>query len=434
MENSKNIFKNNLKKLFTHDDVRIKLFNVLALGGSLTCFIAGLYDLLYNSIISALINGVLLIISVSLLLYSQKTGRYQLCYLLTTVCIFLIGFPILFFINGGYYGGIPSFFIFAILFTVLMLDKEYARIVAPLELVLYIGLCIFAYHNPETVTSFDSDYNRLVDVMIAFSLASIVCGVSLYLHLREYEAQKELLAKQNEELKIYNDAKTSFLTTVAHEIRNPLTAISANARDAKEILLDEQEEDELIENNLDTVEKIVFRIDRILTDLMDTVSIEQGKFKIAKAPMQLEDILYESARSFAVDIKNTNNTIEYNIAPLPPVIADHARLLQVMVNLLSNSIKYTRNGKIILSLYEEDDFQVVRVVDTGEGMAKKIRNDVFKGYVSMSKEYWRHGIGLYVCHQIITAHGGTISVESEEGQGTEITFKLPMNPVISKAE
>ncbi len=431
MERAKKLLKNFAKTIFTHDDVRIKLFNVLALGGSITSFFVCLFDLFYNSLISAFINAILFFLSVSLLAYSQKTGKYQLCYLLTIVSIFFIGFPILFFMNGGYQGGMPSFFVFAILFTVLMLDKEYARIVALLEFIIYISLFIFAYYYPKTIIYFETDFNLMIDVLIGFSLSATVCGICLYLHLREYEAQKEILAKQNEQLKIYNDAKTSFLTTVAHEIRNPLTAISANARDAKEILYDEhdKEEEELVQNNLDTVEKIVFRIDRILTDLMDTVSIEQGKFKITKASIQLEDILYESAQSFAVDIKNTHNTIEYKINPLPPILADHDRLLQVMTNLLSNSIKYTRNGTISICLYEEKGFQVVRVKDTGEGMAKKIQSDVFKGYVSMSKEYWRHGIGLYVCHQIITAHGGVIAVESEEGEGTQITFKLPMTTV-----
>ena len=68
---------------------------------------------------------------------------------------------------------------------------------------------------------------------------------------------------------------------------------------------------------------------------------------------------------------------------------------------------------------------MVSVEDTGEGMSEKIKKNAFKGYVSTSKYYWRHGIGLYICHQIVEAHGGKIWIQSKIGKGTKITFSLP---------
>ena len=66
-----------------------------------------------------------------------------------------------------------------------------------------------------------------------------------------------------------------------------------------------------------------------------------------------------------------------------------------------------------------------RLSDTGTGMSEEMRKNALKGYVSADKDYWRHGIGLYVCHQIITAHGGKIWLKSKEGEGTQVFFSLP---------
>ncbi len=421
----KKIAQKFVKRFFVHDDIRVKLFNILAFGGAITSLVVTVCDCFYNPIENSIVTLSLMFLSIFLLVYSQKSGKYQVCYLITIICVFLLGFPVLFFMNGGYLGGMPLFFIFAILFTILMLDRKYARIVAPLELCLYVSLCIFAYNFPETITFFTSELTLMLDVVVALVMASTVCGICLYLHFREFDIQKAKLAVQNEELQRHNNAKSAFLTTVAHEIRNPLTAISANARDSKELLVEEEQEVGLINANLETVEKIVTRIDRILIDLMDTVSIEQGRFQLRFAPVQLESILREAVAHYATEIKTSGNSISLHMDTLPPIMADQERLLQVMVNLLSNSLKHTRDGSISITLKEDDLHQVVIVSDTGDGMAKKVQKEVFKGYVSMSTEYWRHGIGLYVCNQIVTAHGGTIAFESLLGKGTSIMFALP---------
>ncbi len=415
--------KSLITKLFMHHDVKVRLFNILALGGMFTCVVVFIYNIVYTDMRSVSIITCLFILSAALLTYAQKTGNYKPCYIITVICIFLIGFPMLFFANGGYHGGMPATFVFAVVFTVLMLDRKYGILVALFELAFYISLCIIAYVYPQTVTYFSTEFSIMVDVAMAFTISSIVCAGCLYLHLQEYDVQQQKLVVQNEHLKMYNDAKSTFLTTVAHEIRNPLTAISANARDTKERLEDDEQEG--LNTNLETIENIVMRIDRILTDLMDTVSIEQGKFTVCKAPVKLEAVLREAADNFTKDIQRTNNTIEIRTPPLEPIMADHERLLQVMNNLLSNAIKHTRNGTIVLSLNQEDGYQTVNVIDTGGGMEKTVRDKVFKGYVSMSKEYWRHGIGLYVCHQIISAHNGEIFVGDTGGKGTKITFNLP---------
>ena len=339
---------------------------------------------------------------------------------------FLIVFPVMFFTSGGYHGGMPAFFVFAIIFTVLMLEKRRALIVSLLEIVLYIGLCLVAYHFPHFVTPFATEADRLADILLAFVSVSTVCGIVLYFHLKEYNQQQLLLEEQNRRLRSLDNAKSTFLTTVAHEIKNPLSSISLHARDTSELLEEEPLDFSLMQENLRTIEQSVMRIDRIVLDLMDTVSIEQGRLALSLVPSDLGALLHSVEKDFNSHPSSGNNQLVLTIqSDLPEISADPERLIQVITNLISNADRHTQNGTITISLTGEPGWQTICVSDTGTGMSEEMRKNALKGYVSADKDYWRHGIGLYVCHQIITAHGGKIWLKSQEGEGTQVFFSLP---------
>ena len=375
---------------------------------------------------NVLINIALVAVSGGLFLYSYYSGKYQRCYLITIVVIFLLVFPVMFFTSGGYRGGMPAFFVFAIIFTVLMLEKRRALIVSLLEILLYMGLCLVAYHFPDTVTPFATEADRLADILLAFVSVSIVCGSVLYFHLKEYNQQQLLLEEQNLRLRSLDNAKSTFLTTVAHEIKNPLSSISLHARDTSELLEEEPLDFSLMQENLRTIEQSVMRIDRIVLDLMDTVSIEQGRLSLSLVPTDLNTLLQKIQKEYESRPGTRNNRMLLCAADdLPPILADPERLRQVISNLISNAERYTQNGTITLSLTGSSGWQTVCVADTGVGMSDALRQRVLKGYVSADKNYWRHGIGLYVCHQIITAHKGKIWITSQPCQGTRVYFSLP---------
>ena len=407
-------------------DFRVRLFNILASGGTIISLIMAFLSFGTGSWGNVLINFALVVISGGLFLYSYYSGKYQRCYLITIVLIFLIVFPIMFFTSGGYHGGMPAFFVFAIIFTVLMLEKWRALIVSLLEIVLYMGLCLVAYHFPDSVTPFATEKDRLADVLLAFVSVSIVCGIVLYFHLKEYNQQQILLKEQNQRLRSLDNAKSTFLTTVAHEIKNPLNSISLHARDTSELLEEDPLDFSLMQENLHTIEQSVMRIDRIVLDLMDTVSIEQGRLALSLVPSDLGALLHSVEKDFGSHPSPGNNQLILTIQPnLPEISADPERLIQVVTNLISNAERHTRNGIITISLSGGPRWQTICVSDTGSGMSEEMRKNALKGYVSADKDYWRHGIGLYVCHQIITAHGGKIWIESEEGKGTRVFFSLP---------
>ena len=144
------------------------------------------------------------------------------------------------------------------------------------------------------------------------------------------------------------------------------------------------------------------------------------------SPSDLGALLHSVEKDFSSHPSSGNNQLVLTLQPdLPEISADPERLIQVITNLISNAERHTRNGTITISLTGEPGWQTICVSDTGTGMSEEMRKNALKGYVSADKDYWRHGIGLYVCHQIITAHGGKIWLKSKEGEGTQVFFSLP---------
>ncbi len=418
----------NLFSKITDDswDFRIRLFTILALGGITISTLTLILSVFTAMWYSALISGFLILLSGGLILFTQKTGKYQTAYIITVTVIFMVCFPVMFFTSGGHKSGMPAVFIFAVLFTVLMIKGRKAIVIFLFEIAEYSAVCIFAYFHPEYVTFYETEAQILTDIVFAFSCVSVVCGFTLYIHLKEYDRQRKILEEQNEKLKRYDASRSVFLTTVSHEIKNPLNSVNLHARDTLELTEESPIDLELVRENQHVIEKMVGRIDTILMDLKDTVAIEQGRLSLKLAPMTTQKLIREAAENYFNKNFNADNELVLDLdESLSPINADYARVTQVITNLLSNAMRHTKHGRITVSLSSDGENQCISVKDNGEGMSEEIRKKAMDGYVSTSEEYWRHGIGLYVCHQIVTAHGGTIHIESEKGKGTLVCFTLP---------
>ena len=410
-------------------DFRVKLFNVMAAGGILMSFVTIIQSMFVQRWGTAIVSFVMMFLSVLLLIYAVKTGNYQKCYGITIVFIFLIFFPILFFQSGGYKSGVPAVFIFAVLFTVLMLEEKKAIIISILELIEYAGICIIAYLYPEKVVYYANEKEILMDIVFSYSWIGIICMMVLVSHIREYSYQRKILKQQNEQLKYYDEVKSTFLTTVAHEIKNPLNIIGLYAQDTYELAEEDPADFEQIRENQKIIENTVMRLDKILLDLMDIVSIEQGRLKLSIAPMDMTELIKEAVTLWKEkdekEMAAGNKIIVDLQSESSPIMADYTKIFQVLLNLLSNASRHTKNGTIIVSFRKSKNLQCVTVTDNGEGMDEEVRKNALKGYISTSKDYWRHGMGLYACDQIVKAHGGKIWIKSKRGKGTKVSFILP---------
>ena len=427
--------KNFIDTYFNQDlDLQVQVYNLLAFVGITAGIgIAVLAATLKNNIIITLIDCSVAVLSYILLRVAEKKKNYHFCSWIFVIVVFFIFFPLLFFACGGYKSGAGYSFIIAFAFTSILLDR-YERIAAlALEFIIYVICLLIDFYHPETASALPADSDYLFFIIINLAIACILIIIVLLIRTRIFynhqaqirELNRELEAR-NETLAQYDSMKSDFLATVAHEISTPLAIISAGGSDTLDLLEETPlKMDEIIENVMES-ERMVKLIDVILLDLMDTVAIEKGRVSLNRQPVNLSEFLANICNVQQKKLDVNGNEVIYDLPPgLPEVWLDPSRVEQVMINLLSNAFRHTQSGTVTVKLSRTDNSrQVVRVIDNGAGMEPEIAKNIWKQYISTKVDSWCHGIGLYICHRIIVAHGGEIWVESEKGVGTTICFSL----------
>lgn len=402
-------------------DFRVRLFNVLAMGGTIISLAMALVGIVADAGIGNIMaNFISAALSYALLCYSQRTGRYQLCYMITIVAIFLVLFPVMFFTAGGYHSGMPSFFVFAVAFTILMLEGKKAIVMSVVEILLYLAICLIAFRYPELVKAWATEQDMLADVIVGFVSVSAVLGTMLYLHFKLYNEQQKKLDEQNHILERASRAKTEFLSNTSHEMRTPLTVISVNVQTVAEILEDMGEalRDGAATELLQNAQQEIMRLARMVGGTLTLAAISENTDRQA---LDFSTLLRSSVEMFSLHLQKRGNTLTAEIAGGLTVFGNADLLAQVMANLLQNAAAYTRKGEVTLRAEKEGHEVLVTVKDTGDGISAELLPHVFERGVSTGGT----GFGLYLCKTVVESHGGRIWIESEPGNGTIVTLALP---------
>jgi len=431
-------FKRFIDKYFSRElDMQVQVFNLLAVVGILSGItVAAIAMILKESAVTSIADFSVAALSFIIMRYAYRTKRYLLCSRFFVIIMFFIMFPILFFSCGGYKSGFFSIFMIAFLFTAVLLDKRERNIAMIIEMVIYFTCCLVVYYKPETAFILESEAEYFIMSMLNFVTSCTIVLIVFLIRFRfsnNHQAQIEELNREltarNETLARYDVMKSDFLATVAHEINTPLAIISASSSDTLDLLNETPLNTDEITENQKLIERRVKLIDNILLDLMDTVAIENGRISLNRQPVDIAGLIKNVCGAQRGKIDRNENAVEYELQPgLPQLWADPSRIEQVMVNLLSNAFHHTRGGTVKIGLKHENGKQTVFVKDDGEGMDAETRRIILKQYVSTKADYWRHGIGLFVCRRIIDAHGGEIWIESEKERGTTVSFSLSEDP------
>lgn len=415
----------------------MQVFNLLVIVAGLTGIgISVLALAMREQVFTILTNMTIAVASFLLLIIAGKTKRYQLCGRLLVIVLFFILFPAVYLLGGGYNSGLQYIFLLAFTFTLFLLDRYERVVVLILETVIY-AFCFTAYYfNPEVSLVQNTEQNNFLFSTLNFVIVSVVLLIILLIRNRLVNnKQKEILelglelSSRNDELAQYDNMKSDFLATVAHEINTPLAIIAASSSDTLDLLDEESINTEDIIENQKIIQQRVKLIDNIIEDLMDTVAIEKGRLKLNLEPADMASLIKNVCGVQHKKLDINNNNVVFELPPgLKPILIDKQRIEQVLINLLSNAFNHTKNGTITIKLVHRNGKQTVSIIDNGAGMDKEMARIVLKQYVSTKADYWKHGIGLYICRQIISAHKGEIWIDSEKGYGTNISFTLMEEP------
>jgi signal transduction histidine kinase len=220
--------------------------------------------------------------------------------------------------------------------------------------------------------------------------------------------------------------RRQLLSNIAHELRTPLT----NIRGYLEAL-----QDRVIMPGPTVIASIyeeAMLLSRLVTDLQDLALAEAGQLRLQRVSIALEDVITKAINALSLQAENKKISFSATIASdLPLVEADAQRIGQIMRNLLSNAIKYTpERGEIRVSAQAMQQDVQVSVRDNGMGIAAEHLPYIFKHFyradTSRTRETGGSGLGLAIVEQLVDAHGGRITVESDVGQGTCFIFTLPL--------
>jgi signal transduction histidine kinase len=246
-------------------------------------------------------------------------------------------------------------------------------------------------------------------------------------------AAAQALAEQNEQLRELDRMKDQFVSTVSHELRTPITAIIGYL----ELVLDGEagELTEQQERFLQVVSRNSDRLYRLVNDILTVARIDAGRLTLERTQVDLVAVAAGEAESSraAADVKDVDLRFVAGDEPLS-LWADPMGLGQVIGNLLSNAIKFTpKGGTVTVTVDRRDDKAVVEVADTGVGIPADEVDRLFERFFRASTASTEPGtgLGLPIVKSIVEAHGGSISVRSEEGLGTTFGVELP---VLTKAE
>jgi signal transduction histidine kinase len=265
------------------------------------------------------------------------------------------------------------------------------------------------------------------------SLTSIAAQLSLALEREQLLATEreaaQGLAEQNERLRELDRMKNQFVSVVSHELRTPLTSMVGYL----ELVLEGEAGDlqEEQEQFLGIVERNCRRLNDLVDEILFVARVDADRFKLVQESVDLTELVGAAVKS--VQAAAERKGIEVRFTPtneVPQLSADPTRLTQVVDNLLSNAVKFTpENGTVRVESARRGDSAHVEVADTGVGIPADEMTRLFERFfrASTASTIPGTGLGLSIVKSIVEAHGGKISVESEEGIGTTFLVDLPIN-------
>jgi signal transduction histidine kinase len=293
--------------------------------------------------------------------------------------------------------------------------------------------------------------NTIYTITVAILIASLVTALSIIVinnrtnrkHLEdkkllenEVQVRTKQLNESNEQLKVYDKMQKEFINVAAHELRTPVQPILG----LSDVLLSKKGNIEQYKELLDSIKRNAKRLHRLTEDILDITKIESQSLQLRKQRINLNEVILGVIAEYANQIKRKVNNVNLSFISKADDIfveADRLRLSQVFDNILSNAIKFTKEGNITIAIQRNEvgdggnqnnnnDEAIVCIKDTGTGIDPEILPRLFTKFAT--KSVTGTGLGLFISKSIIESHGGKIWAQNNaDGKGATFAFSLPLS-------
>ncbi len=426
-------FKKLIERLYNDEerDIQERMFFIICVIGLvaysislITAFFIG--ETLFNLGIMAV--GLILLFLVVVLTFKfkrVKLGEFLISFLMVYVML-----PLIFFTGGGIYGGAPMWFLFAVLFVSMAIQGK-MRVFFQISCA---GVAFFsylvAYRHPDLVTfhTIDTAYaDSFTQIIIIGVITTFITSLTLSMYRNENLKAK----KQKEEIDALNRAQNRFFSSMSHEIRTPINTIIG----LNEMILREDVSDEIAEDagNIESASKMLLQL---INDILDMSKLEAGEMKIIPSAYSTKVFISELVGMFWLPTKSKGLEFVVNVDPTMPAMlsGDEIRLQQIIINILNNAIKYTKEGSITFSVQCERTGSgncniTFSVSDTGMGIKKESLPHLFSAFSRADERVNKYvegtGLGLSIVKQLVDLMGGEVTVNSIYTQGSTFIVTIP---------
>ena len=409
-----------------------RLLNLILSTALVGGFISMISTLFIGGYMSALIVFLILVVVFVSLVLSVKYNKTNLAGALVTGVSNIAIFPWMYFTSGGLYSGMPLWFVLGLIFTWLTLKGALCYIMYGINLIALLGTIVIGELHPDWFTEMPPNYMQS-DIMQSIVIVSCIIGIIFKYQTYLYEKQQAKILETDRLLQVANDAKSQFLANMSHEIRTPINGIiGMNTMLLKE--LDNGNTEDVIEyaKNIQSASQTLLSL---INDILDISKIESGKMEIIPLEYDLFSILNDCYNMNFIRALEKNLTLELEIEESLPAIlyGDEVHVRQIINNVLSNAVKYTEKGSVLLrmSAAEQDEKEVtlrIEIKDTGIGIKEENLEKLFQNFTRVDVEKNRNiegtGLGLSLTKKLIELMDGEIQVQSEYGVGSVFTVIL----------
>ena len=288
--------------------------------------------------------------------------------------------------------------------------------------------------NREQLAKFESTTNSYMHKLILMGFSAffviVVFLILIFRDIRLSSRMQKQLEESNEKIQELLKVKERFLANMSHEIRTPLSAIMGFS----DFLLSKKT---YSEEEIMAINSSAKHLHSIVNEILDYSKVESNAVELEFSQFPLEAFFNEIITEMSIKAKEKGISLVLNLGVVPSMVKlDRLRLKQVMLNLISNAIKFTEQGEVVVNVYVQEEELRIDVVDTGIGIPMSAQEKIFEEFTqadgSVARKFGGTGLGLSISRKLVVLMGGNLLLKSEEGVGSTFIVEFPLANILSE--
>ena len=428
------------KLLHTYTDDKIgmkeRLFRIILSVATVAVGLAILQGLtLVNADSLMLIYFLMLIAFVFALVLTFKYRDIERSSTILGIALVFVALPFIFLRGGGVNSGSGVWMSLGLFYIFIMFSGKKMYFFLITTILIDIGCYLISYYFPEQVIELATPFEKHFDSIFAVITVGLTVGIVMKFQIGVFEKERQLTKEQKKELELIGKSKDAFFASMSHEIRTPINSIIG----LNELILKEEPSEQIQDyaKNIQNASKMLLSL---VNDILDLSQLEIHKMELVEKEYQVGQMLREVVDMMQVRMEEKDLKFIVQVDKnLPSVLqGDDRRIKQILLNILSNAVKYTEEGVVTLNCrFEQSDAEHillrVSVADTGVGIRKEELAYLFDAFRRIDTEKNQKiegtGLGLSITKHLVDLMQGEITVDSIYTQGSEFTVVIPQKIV-----